>query len=372
MNLEYTREQFALGDSVRRFLATVAESDPWLPPKDSVDTSGVVWRGLAELGVTGLIIPEEFGGGAGTMVDAGVVLGELGRALDCGPWLSSAIAAPRALARIGVSDEAAELLSGIADGSVIATLGLHRAHAPVVVATRNGNTVTLSGTTADMPDASVAGVLLVPARDGDRNALFAVETAAPGVAVVAAPSADRTRGRSHVTYAGTPARWLGELPERVLDAVIDDVLIAAAADAAGAAERILELTVAHAKARKQFGRPIGAFQAVQHLCVDMLETVELARGGVMHGLWAADAATDEQRHLSALRVNAFSGRLATVGDTAIQIFGGIGYTWEHEAHFYLERLLHWSTFLGGPDRYLREIGAHVVRVARPSADVVGA
>ncbi|MBH0776323.1 acyl-CoA dehydrogenase family protein [Nocardia bovistercoris] len=109
---------------------------------------------------------------------------------------------------------------------------------------------------------------------------------------------------------------------------------------------------------------MGAFQAVQHLCVDMLETVELARGGAMYGLWAADAGSDEQRHLAATRVKAFSGRLATVGDTAIQIFGGIGYTWEHPAHLYLGRLLQWSTFLGGPDRYLREFGSHVVRSAR--------
>jgi len=90
----------------------------------------------------------------------------------------------------------------------------------------------------------------------------------------------------------------------------------------------------------------------------MYETVELARSGVIHALWAADAAP-EQRHLAAVRAKAFAGRLAGVGDTAIQVFGGIGYTWEHDAHLYLKRLLSWSEFLGGPDRYLTELGARL-------------
>jgi alkylation response protein AidB-like acyl-CoA dehydrogenase len=94
----------------------------------------------------------------------------------------------------------------------------------------------------------------------------------------------------------------------------------------------------------------------------MYETVELARSGVIHALWAADAGDREQHHLSAARAKAFAGRLAAVGDTAIQVFGGIGYTWEHDAHLYLKRLLSWSAFLGGPDRYLTELGA---RLAHP-------
>ena len=145
--------------------------------------------------------------------------------------------------------------------------------------------------------------------------------------------------------------------------MIDDVLIATAADALGAARAVMDLAVEYAKVRKQFGQVIGSFQAVQHLCVDMYETVELARSGVIHALWAADAPqpanSPDERHLAALRAKAFAGRLATVGDTAIQVFGGIGYTWEHDAHLYLKRLLSWSGLLGGPDRYLTELGAHL-------------
>ena len=135
------------------------------------------------------------------------------------------------------------------------------------------------------------------------------------------------------------------------------MVIAWAADALGAAQAILNLVVEYAKVRRQFGQPIGAFQAVQHLCVDMYETVELARSGVIHALWAADAGHRAERHAAAMRTKAFSGRLAAVGDTAIQVFGGIGYTWEHDAHLYLKRLLSWSAFRGGADRYLVQLGA---------------
>ena len=95
----------------------------------------------------------------------------------------------------------------------------------------------------------------------------------------------------------------------------------------------------------------------------MYETVELARSGVIHALWASTirepGRSGDERHLAALRAKAFAGRLAAVGDTAIQVFGGIGYTWEHDAHLYLKRLLSWSAFLGGPDRYLTELGARL-------------
>jgi alkylation response protein AidB-like acyl-CoA dehydrogenase len=124
----------------------------------------------------------------------------------------------------------------------------------------------------------------------------------------------------------------------------------------GAATTVMNMAVEYAKVRRQFDQPIGSFQAVQHLCVDMYETVELARSGVLHALWAADAAPPAERHLAAVRAKAFAGQLATVADTAIQVFGGIGYTWEHDAHLYLKRLLGWSTFLGGSDRYLQEVG----------------
>ncbi len=215
-----------------------------------------------------------------------------------------------------------------------------------------------------IPDAAAANVLLVFAEDRDGTGLFAVKTDSPGISVTPERGIDPTRKRFRVALDDVPARRLATPTPDAIAAVVDDVLIAAAADALGAARAVMDLAVEYAKVRKQFGQAIGSFQAIQHLCVDMYETVELARSGVIHALWAADNADADERHLSALRAKAFAGRLATVGDTAIQVFGGIGYTWEHDAHLYLKRLLSWSEFLGGPDRYLTELGA---RLAHPDS-----
>jgi alkylation response protein AidB-like acyl-CoA dehydrogenase len=375
MNLELTAEQLALRDSVRRFLAEQAPVAGHVRAMldDPAGSTDAVWRGLADLGVTGLLVPAEHGGAGTTMVEAGIVLEELGRALHPGPWPSTAVAATRALTRLGsgdatgdaageaAGDAAGKLLTGIADGSTIATIGLRDAMAPTAAAVRRGDGVVLTGEVAEVPDAGAASVLLVLATGGDRVALFAVDTVSPGCRVTPQPTIDGTRKQSRVTLDGAPARRLGDAPADAVQAVVDDVLVAWAADALGAAQAVFELAVGYAKTRTQFGQPIGAFQAVQHLCADMYETVELARSGVIHALWAADAASDEERHLAAIRVKAFAGRLAGVGESAIQVFGGIGYTWEHDAHLYLKRLLSWSAFLGGPDRYLREIGSQLAR-----------
>lgn len=365
MNLELTDEQVALRDTTRRFLADQAPVSDHVRPllDDPSGTDGSVWRGLAGLGVTGLLVPEDCGGAGMTMVEAGIVAEELGAALHPGPWLSTAVAAPRALNLLGANDSAVELLRGIADGTTIAAVCfLDLAN---VSADRHDDGAVLHGEITGVPDAAAADVLLAVADDGDGTALFAVRSGSAGVSVAAEPGIDPTRKHFRVAFDAAPARRLGPASGQHVAAVIDDVLIAAAADALGAARAVMDLAVEYAKTRRQFGQPIGSFQAVQHLCVDMYETVELARSGVIHALWASDAFPDGQsdgeRHLAALRAKAFAGRLATVADTAIQVFGGIGYTWEHDAHLYLKRLLGWSAFLGGPDRYLTELGARLAK-----------
>ncbi len=355
MNLELTDEQVALRDTTRRFLAEKAPISGHVR-KLLDDPSGVeepVWRGLADLGVTGLLVSEEHGGAGMTMVEAGVVAEELGAALHPGPWLSTAVAAARALTRLRGDDSAATILAGIADGTTIATVGF--------LDFRQGDDAVLRGEIADVPDAAAADTLLVFSEGPSGSGLFALRTDSPGLSVAPRPGVDQTRKRFRVTLDAAPAQRLAATSPDDVAAVIDDVLIATAADALGAARAVMHLAIDYAKVRTQFGQVIGSFQAVQHLCVDMYETVELARSGVIHALWAADNAGAEERHLAALRAKAFAGRLATVGDTAIQVFGGIGYTWEHDAHLYLKRLLGWSGLFGGPDRYLTELGARLVK-----------
>jgi alkylation response protein AidB-like acyl-CoA dehydrogenase len=362
MNLELTDEQAALRNTVRLFLAEKATTGGHVRPMldDLTGTTQVVWRGLAELGTTGLLVPQEYGGAGMTMVEAGIVLEELGAALHPGPWLSTAVATPRALTRFGA--EAAALFTGITDGATIVTVGALGGARPAAI--ERGDGVVLRGEIDAIADAAAANVLLVLADGPDGTGLFAVDSVSSGVVVVPERGIDQTRKQFRVMLDDVPAQRLAGGSPDVVQALADDVLVAHAADALGAARAVLDLAVDYAKVRRQFEHPIGSFQAVQHLCVDMYETVELARSGVIHALWAADAADTEERHLAAVRAKAFAGRLATVGDTAIQVFGGIGYTWEHDAHLYLKRLLSWNAFLSGPDRYLMQVGAQLAQSVR--------
>ena len=318
-------------------------------------------------------MPEEYGGAGMTMVEAGIVAEELGAALHPGPWLSSAVAATRTLTRLGgggsTNGTAGKILAGIADGRTIATVGFLDfgsawVDSPITVAGQ-GADIVLRGEIAAVPDAAAADIVLVLAQDAPGLGLFAVNTDSSGVSVLPERGIDQTRKQSRVTLDTATAHRLATPSPEAIEAVIDDVLIATAADALGAAQAVMTMAIEYAKVRKQFGQVIGSFQAIQHLCVDMFETVDLARSGVIHALWASDAdvAQADERHLAALRAKAFAGRLATVGDTAIQVFGGIGYTWEHDAHLYLKRLLSWSGLLGGPDKYLTEIGARLAKRA---------
>jgi alkylation response protein AidB-like acyl-CoA dehydrogenase len=352
MNLELTDEQLALRDTVRRYLAEKASVSTHVRAMldDPTGTTREVWAGLAALGATGVLVPQEYGGSGLTMVEAGVVASELGAALHPGPWLSSAVAATRAFTRSASEADAAALLTGIADGSTIATVGPLTGPRPVV---ENGN---LCGEVDELPDVIAAGIVLVLADEGGRTGLFAVDATADGVCAALRTHVDPTRKLFDVTFDNVPARRLASPSVDDVQGLVDDVLIAYAADALGAATAVMNLAVEYAKVRRQFDQPIGSFQAVQHLCVDMYETVELARSGVLHALWAADAAPPAERHLAAVRAKAFASKLATVADTAIQVFGGIGYTWEHDAHLYFKRLLGWSVFLGGSDSYLQEVG----------------
>ena len=361
MNLELSDEQIALRDTVRSFLAEKASIAGHVRPMldDPTGTTEAVWRGLAALGTTGLLVPPEYDGAGMTMIEAGIVLEELGAGLHPGPWLSTAVAATRALTRFGVANaSAATLFSGIADGSTTATVGPLDGARPTAV--EQGDGFMLRGVIDNVSDVAAADVLLVLADEHDGTGLFALQTSTPGIDVTPQAGIDQTRKHFRVTLVDTQAQHLATGSGDAVEALVDDVIIAWAADALGAARAVLQLAVEYAKVRRQFGQPIGAFQAVQHLCVDMYETVELARSGVIHALWAADAADRDERHLAAMRAKAFAGRLAGVADNAIQVFGGIGYTWEHDAHLYFKRLLSWNAFLGGPDRYLVDVGAQFV------------
>lgn len=363
MNLELTDEQVALRDTVRRYLSEKASVSDQVRTMldDPTGTTDSVWRGLVALGTTSLLIPADRGGDGMSMFEAGLVCEELGAALHPGPWVSSAVVAPRALTRFGADSERAdELFAGIADGSVIATVAVPPRDGTSFDTDPREGGVTVRGEISPVPDAAAADVLLAV---GGGAQLYAIPLSLPEVRLDEIAGIDQSRKNFRVAFDDAPAHLVAVADDRAIEALLDDMIVAWAADALGAASRILQMTVDYAKVRRQFGAPIGSFQAVGHLCVDMHETVELARSGVLYALWAADFADRAEGHRAALRVKAFAGRLATVGDLAIQVFGGIGFTWEHDAHLYLKRLLSFSRFLGSPGNYLEQVGRQLVRSA---------
>jgi alkylation response protein AidB-like acyl-CoA dehydrogenase len=369
MDFEFSPEQEALRATVRRFLDDRAPlrwvREHYDEPRGTTDE---VWQGLADLGLLGLLVPERHGGAGMGMVDAAVVLEELGRAVHPGPFASSAIGATGLLVDLDDDATTADLLSGLAAGGSIATVALlepgRRAawSAPATTAHIDGDGWTLEGSKAHVPDAVGATALLVSAHD-DRGALgiFLVAADTPGVTVEATPTIDGSRKEGAVTLVGAPARRIGADASDALAATVDRLGIAAVVEGVGTAARALELTVEYATERRQFDAPIGSFQAVQHLCADMLRSVELARAAGYYACWAADDAPAVERHRAATIALAFAtDDLYDVGASAIQVHGGIGFTWEHDIHLFYKRLLTLQQAGGGSVDQLEELARLVI------------
>ena len=332
-------------DSVRRLMATDAGYDP------------AVWRQMSDqLGLQGMAVPEEYEGAGFGYLELGIVFEEMGRALLCAPYLSSVALAAEALLRC--ADEAArkDLLPGLATGRTIGTLALLEQpgrwdEASVRTrARRSGAGWLLDGGKRHVPDGHIADLILVGARTPAGVGLFAVDGGAAGLTRVSVPTLDQTRKQAHLDFAGTPARLIGDEGDggRVLRRVLDTAAILLAAEQAGGASRVVEMAAGYAGMRVQFGRPIGSFQAIKHLCADMLTEAEAARSAANYGLWAL-AADHEDVPLAASLAKVYcSAAYSKIAGDAIQVHGGIGFTWEHPAHLYFKRAKSSEVLFGTP------------------------
>jgi alkylation response protein AidB-like acyl-CoA dehydrogenase len=367
VDFEFSADQEMLRDSVRRFLADKA---PISYVREAYDDEGAalgrddVWAGLRDIGAIGLLVPEEHGGAGMGMVDAAVVLEELGGALCPAPYASSAIGAVSLVLAAGAAREHAFLLPGLADGSTVGTIALYEDGArygwrePECAVEREGEMWRLTGVKVHVADGAAANLFLVTARDGDGAlGVFAVRGDDGAVQGEATPSVDGSRKETTVRFDGARGWRLGD--GDAADAVartLDRLAVAQVVDGVGAAQRALALAVEYAKERVQFDKPIGSFQAVQHLCADMLRALELGRAAGYYACWAADDAEPGEAHRAAVMAKAFaSSAYAQLGGTAIQVFGGIGFTWEHDVHLYYKRLLSLSVALGNASEHLSEL-----------------
>ncbi len=353
MDFEFTEDQQLLATSVRRYLAERAPISYVRSMYDATAAVDDVWRGLADIGLTAMLVAERFGGAGMGLVDLALPLGELGRGVYPGPIPASAVATVVALQEAAHEAVCQRWLPGIADGSTIGTVAFTDGRGGSTTADARG---AVTGHKVQVLDGCAADVIVVAAG----RVLVAVETKDPGVIVTPTDTIDGSRKFAEIAFTDAAGTVLAE-DGAAIDAARDALGIAMVLDGIGAAERSLELAIEYAKEREQFGKPIGSFQAIQHLCADMLRSIELGRAVGYYAAWACDAADPVERHRAATMARAFAADdFYRVAANAIQIFGGIGFTWEHDIHLYYKRLLTLSLFGGSTADHLEELAAIVL------------
>jgi 3-oxochol-4-en-24-oyl-CoA dehydrogenase len=312
-----------------------------------------VWkRAVTEFGLTNLLVPESCGGSGVDLLTLGVVFEELGRALLCAPFLSTVGLATPALLWAVDPEAAAPLLAEIGAGTVT-TLVWSGSEPSATTLVWDGATV--SGTAPIVIDGADAEQLLVAARDVDGAvSLLRVSAGATGVSTNPVSALDTTRRLARLSFRAASAERLARDVGGALDGAVAVATLLLGAEQVGLAQRMLELSVETAGTRIQFGRPIGSFQAVKHRCADMLVDVELSRS-LVHGALAATDEDPQQAALEAAMVRGFVGdACVSVAAGTIQVHGGVGFTWEHDAHLYLKRAKAAQILFGSPTAARRQ------------------
>lgn len=372
----FTDEQGQLRSAVRKFCADnfdeptvrrLMESEPTFDAK--------VWARLGgELGVLGLSVPEADGGVGGSLIDQAVAVEELGAALACGPVFGTVFLTIPALVAASAGEVRDAVLGDLIEGRRTAAFavadragGFDPADVSVTAA-GSGAETTLSGTLERVVDGTAADDLLVAANGPDGVALYVVDTASAGVQRTGLVTLDLTRPQATIVLADAPARLIAGPDEatRVIEHAVAVGSALLAVEQVGASQHLLDLAVDYAKSRLQFGRPIGSFQAVKHRLADMLVDVEHARSTAWHAVWALTDGSDDPALVASIAQAVSSAAFTRVATGTIQTLGGIGFTWEHQAHLYFKRATTDAALLGSPEQHRSRVAAMVLDTA--SAD----
>jgi alkylation response protein AidB-like acyl-CoA dehydrogenase len=371
VNFAFSEEQEELRRTVRAFLedkSSSAEVRRLMETEEGYDPA--VWEQMgSQLGLQGLAIPEEYGGSGYSYVELIVVLEEMGRALLTAPYFSTVALAANAILHSGDDAAKKELLPGIASGETIATVAMTEdngrwdAEGITATATKSGDGYTIDGHKMFVLDGHTANLIIVAAKTGDNISLFTVAGDAAGLTRTPLATMDQTRKQARLEFSATPAKLLGTEGEGwpVLSRVLDLAAVALAAEQVGGAQKCLDMSVDYAKVRVQFGRPIGSFQAIKHKCADMLLEVESAKSAAYYAGWAAAELNDELPTVASLAKAYCSDAYFHAAAENIQIHGGIGFTWEHDAHLYFKRAKSSQLLLGDPT-YHRELLAQRIGI----------
>lgn len=355
MALVLTEEQSMLRDSARGLISDKAPVSHLRGLRDAKDATGFsreLWKAFAEMGFTGLLVPENFGGSGLGAVEAGVVMEEIGRTLMPSPFLSTAVLAASALTRGGSDAQKAALLPKISDGSLLAALAVDEGakHRPLQIklqAVRSGNGFKLSGTKAFVVDGHTADLLIVAARTGgaagERNGLtlFLVDPKSKGLAVERTAMVD-SHNAARIEFANVEVNAdsvLGEVDQggALLDGLLNIGRGAVASEMVGLSEEVFGRTVTYLKERKQFGKLIGEFQALQHRAAELYIDIEITRAAVLKALQTLDGDLDKAAAAVAV-AKARAGSTATRAvQEGVQMHGGMGMTDQFDIGFFMKR-----------------------------------
>ena len=366
MSTALTAEQIDLSSAVTDLMSKRSpQTEVRRLMADDTGHDAEMWGEIAGMGLLGLIIPERFGGSGAGAAELAVVAEQMGRALLCAPYLSTAVLTPYLLLALDDTDECADVLPRIAAGEIVTAVAFAESGSarppqhPDTAATRTRDGWQVSGEKAYVLDAAIADRLYVHAESDSGTGIFAVEGRAAGMEVSALTTVDHTRRQARVTLDGTPARLIGAVDagRTALDTTLDHAAVALIAEQAGGAMHCMQMAADYARTRYQFGRAIGSFQAIKHLCVDMLLEAESACTAARHVAAAFDA-EEPDRLTDLVLAQAFcSDAFCSVAANTIQVHGGIGFTWEHPAHLYLRRARTDAQIFGDPawhrERYVR-------------------
>jgi alkylation response protein AidB-like acyl-CoA dehydrogenase len=331
-------------EAVRRLMETETAYDASL------------WAKMAEQGYTGIIFPEEFGGvGLGT-VELALLMEEAGRALLPGPFFSTVALAGAAINAVANAEHKRKYLEPICAGDARATVAILESSASwdlgeLTMTSANGK---LTGEKLFVTDAAVADFIVVAARNG----VFVVQANAPGLRVAPMRGMDMTRKLNALSFSEAPAEKIGEIS--ALAKPLDIAMAALVAEMVGGMQRTLDITVEYAKTRKQFGKPIGMFQAVQHQCADMYLETESSRSAAYYAAWALQERTSEAPVAVSIAKMYASDAARNVGNHGIQVHGGMGFTWENDIHLFYRRAKASETMLGDATFHRARIAGQVI------------
>jgi len=347
-------DQLALQGSIREFLADRYPVERVAEIADRAGWDPASWREVAELGWTGISAPEADGGLGMGFLEEMIAFEQLGRAVFPGPFFSSVALALPALAG------APDLRKAVIGGDRAATLAGAGEDPRDLTVRAEGER--LRGASMFVPDLGSCDLVVVAASGDDGPSLWSVDRDGEGVSWEGLPTVDTTRRLGRIELEAAPARLLaaGEEAAGLLDGIRDRALASLAAEAVGVASAALDRSVQYAGSREQFGRPIGVYQAVSHGLADAYVEVESARSLAYWAGWAVAGGADEASTAAAAAKAHASEAAVDACERAIQVHGGIGFTWEHPLHRYYRRALWIAAFMGGPAHHRERVAAAVL------------